>query len=200
MKSPEIELKLPYAQITITLLEMKFFFWIDLEMSGLDDANDKILEVAALVTDVKLNAQETFHRVVFQPNIVLETMNDWCKKTHGDSGLTAAIPSGSPIEVVEKDMIEFCKRYFQPNERIILVGNSVHNDRRFIDRYMPELAKLLHYRIIDISSFKEIFKSKYKVEYKKKNAHRAIDDIHESIAELKHYLSFVNLESRESED
>lgn len=168
-------------------------------MSGLDDANDKIIEVAALITDTELNTQETFHRVVFQPNSVLENMNDWCKKTHGDSGLTAAIPTGSPLDAVEKDIIEFSKRYFGPNERIILVGNSVHNDRRFIDRHMPEFAKLLHYRIIDISSFKEIFKTKYKVEYKKKNAHRAIDDIHESIAELKHYLSFVNLENRGSD-
>jgi oligoribonuclease len=172
---------------------MKSFFWVDLEMTGLDDLTDKILEVAVVITDVELKPVETFHRIVFQPPEVLESMNDWCKKTHGESGLTAMIPKGTPLATVEKELGELIARHFPPNERVVLCGNSVGNDKRFIDRYMPEVAKRLHYRLIDVSSFKEVFREKYSVNFQKANAHRAIDDIHESIRELGYYLSYVTV-------
>ncbi len=171
----------------------KPLFWIDLEMTGLDDASDRILEVAVILTDVNFNALETFHRVVFQPPEVLASMNDWCKKTHGDSGLTAAVSMGTPLPQVEKELLELVSRYYGPNDRIVLVGNSVGNDRRFIDRYLTEFTKRLHYRLIDVSSFKEIFREKYGLQFQKKNAHRATDDIRESIRELSFYLSHVTL-------
>lgn len=171
----------------------KRLFWIDLEMTGLDDAVDTILEVAIVITDVELKTLETYHRIVFQPPEVLEKMNDWCKKTHGESGLTAAVPSGTPLATVEKEVVELIGRHYGSRDRVALVGNSVGNDKRFVDRYLPEVAKKLHYRVVDVSSFKEIFRDRYGVAFEKKNNHRAIDDIHESISELAHYLSFVHV-------
>jgi oligoribonuclease len=171
----------------------KALFWIDLEMTGLDDEKDSILEVAVVVTNLEFKTLEQYHRVVFQPPEVVAKMNDWCKKTHGESGLTALIPTGTPIKEVERELIELTKRHFGPQERIVLVGNSVGNDRRFIDRYLPDFAKRLHYRLIDVSSYKEIFRDKYQVAFEKKNAHRAVDDIFESIRELELYLSYVKV-------
>lgn len=172
----------------------KPWFWVDLEMTGLDDVTDRILEVAVVITDSDFKPLEEFHRVVFQPPAVLESMNDWCKDTHGKSGLTALVAKGTPLEQVEKELIALLDRHYSIADRVVLVGNSVGNDRRFIDRYLPEVAKRLHYRLIDVSSFKEIFREKYGVEFKKGNAHRAVDDIHESIRELKSYLSHVKIE------
>ena len=177
---------------------MKRFFWIDLEMTGLDDKTDSILEVAAVVTDVNLNTLEEYHRVVFQPAEVLDKMNDWCKKTHGESGLTAAVPFGTPLATVEKELMALAARHFTPKDRIVLAGNSVSNDRRFIDAYMPQFAQLLHYRILDVSSFKEVFREKYSLSFEKKNTHRAVEDILESIHELSFYLSHVTIPEKTS--
>lgn len=171
----------------------KRLFWVDLEMTGLDDATDSILEVAILVTDLSFNIIEEYHRVVFQPQDILDHMNDWCKKTHGESGLTAAVPTGKPLPEVDQEVFKLIDRHFPSNERVVLVGNSVGNDKRFIDKYMQKTAARLHYRMIDVSSFKEIFRDKYNVKFEKKNHHRAVDDIKESIAELQHYLSFVKM-------
>jgi len=171
----------------------KPLLWIDLEMTGLDEQIDSILELAAVITDTELKPLEEYHRVVFQPDEVLKNMNDWCKKTHGDSGLTAAVPKGAPLATVETELLEILGRHFATSDRIVLAGNSIGNDRRFIDRYMPELAKRLHYRVIDVSSFKEVFRERFKIHFPKGNAHRAVDDIHESIRELAHYLSFVQV-------
>lgn len=176
---------------------MKCFLWVDLEMTGLDDTVDSILEVAAVVTDSQYNFLEEYHKVVFQPPQVLESMNDWCKKTHGESGLTAAVPFGKPLAEVEQDLLKITAKYFS-QDRIVLAGNSVGNDKRFIDRYMPQFAKKLHYRLLDVSSFKEVFRETYNVGFEKKNAHRAVDDIHESIRELKFYLSFVTPPQKDS--
>src|ERR1700730_4438354 len=120
---------------------MKKLFWIDLEMTGLDDVKDSILEIAIVVTDMDLKTVETYHRVVFQPPEVIESMNDWCKKTHGESGLTALIPKGTPLATVEKELGELIVRHFGTSEKVVLVGNSVGNDKRFIDEYMPLVAK-----------------------------------------------------------
>jgi oligoribonuclease len=174
----------------------KPLLWIDLEMTGLDEQKDSILEIAAVITTVDLKPIEEYHRVVFQSDEVLKNMNDWCKKTHGESGLTAAVPTGTPLPQVEKEMLALLGKHFATSDRIVLAGNSVGNDRRFIDRYLPELAKRLHYRLIDVSSFKEIFRERYGIHVNKGNAHRAVDDIHESIKELAHYLSFVQVPTK----
>ena len=172
--------------------------WIDLEMSGLDEKVHHILEVAAVVTDANLKHLSEYHCVVYQPQRVLDLMDDWCTKTHGASGLTKAVTEkGRKLAEVETELLAFLKPSFSPNEKIILCGNSIGQDRRFIDAYMKKLAARLHYRIVDVSSFKEVFSLKWQEVFKKKNSHRAVEDIHESIRELEHYLSFVKIEPKE---
>lgn len=169
-------------------------FWIDLEMTGLDEKVDTILEVAVAITDLELNVVEEYESVVSQPQTVLDNMNDWCKKHHGTSGLTKDVQTkGQLLEKIESEMIALCDRHFDKKDRIVICGNSISNDRRFIDKYLTEFTKHLHYRMIDVSSFKEIFKHKYSFDFKKSNAHRAKGDIIESINELKAYLSFVSV-------
>lgn len=175
---------------------MKKFFWLDLEMTGLDENTDVILEVAAVVTDLQLQEAERYQAVVQQPPAVLENMNDWCKKHHGESGLTAEVPGGKPLAKVEAELLALLGRHFAADEKVVLCGNSIHNDKRFIDKYLPAFAKRLHYRLIDVSSFKEVFRDRYGVKFEKANAHRALGDIHESIKELEHYLSYVRLEAK----
>ena len=168
-----------------------YFLWLDMEMTGLDEKTDTILEIAILITDVDFNIVDSYHRIIFQPPDVLDRMDDWCKKTHGKSGLTEAVQFGMLLPDSEKEVCELVTKYFK-KERAVLCGNSIHQDRKFIDQYMRDFAKLLHYRIVDVSSFKEIFKRKYNYEYKKTtDGHRALDDVHESINELNHYLQLV---------
>ncbi|MBI4411270.1 MAG: oligoribonuclease [Deltaproteobacteria bacterium] len=170
---------------------MKKFFWIDLEMTGLDEKVDVILEAAAAVTDLDFAILEEYSRVVFQPPEALDRMGKWCKKTHSASGLTEAVKTGAPLGRVEEELLQIMNRHFGPKEEVVLSGNSVGNDRRFIDKYLPKIAKRLHYRLIDVSSFKEVFREKYGIEVKKSEKHRALEDVHESIAELKTYLALV---------
>ena len=172
---------------------LKYFFWLDMEMTGLDEKVDSILEVAVINTDVDFNVLEQYDQVVFQPQNVLEAMNDWCKKHHGESGLTAKVKDGKPLAQVETDLLQLIQKYFSKDEKVVLCGNSVGNDQRFALKYMPEVSKRLHYRIVDVSSFKEIFKAKYGAKFKKKNTHRALEDILETIEELKSYLSMVSM-------
>lgn len=171
---------------------MKKMFWVDLEMTGLDEHKDGILEVAVIITDLEFNELETYHRIVYQPAELLETMDEWCKKTHGKSGLSAQVPHGTPLQTVEKELLELAARHFV-SEKIVLCGNSVGNDKRFLDKYTPELAKRIHYRIVDVTSFKEVFRSKYNLVVQKGESHRALDDVRESIGELKRYLAYVNV-------
>jgi oligoribonuclease len=174
----------------------KLLLWMDLEMTGLNEKTDKILEIAAIITDYELNEVAQKHYVVHQSDAVLDSMNDWCKEHHGKSGLTELVRSGWKQDVVETELAAWVKTYFgekQGKDGAVLAGNSIHNDRRFIEEHLPQLARELHYRMVDVSSFKEVFRERYRVKYEKKNTHRAIDDLHESIGELKHYLSFVNL-------
>jgi oligoribonuclease len=165
-------------------------FWIDMEMTGLDEKKCKILEVAVVITDLNLNKLEEYSTVVYQPKEVLDTMDAWCKDTHGKSGLTAEVPKGKKLPEMEKDLIALSKKHF-PEEKIVLSGNSVFQDRKFIDAYLPQFEKLLHYRLIDVSSFKEVFKNKFNLKFEKKDTHRAKSDIYESIGELRYYLTFV---------
>ena len=169
------------------------FFWIDLEMTGLDETKDSILEVAVLVTDLDFNVVEEYDRVVFQTLDILESMNAWCKKTHGESGLTTKVKDGMALPQVESEMLALINRHFKPEDKVVLCGNSIGNDRRFVDKYLPGVAKRLHYRMVDVSSFKEIFRDKFGIKVKKKETHRALDDIQESIDELKTYLKYVQV-------
>ena len=164
-------------------------FWIDLEMSGLNPQTEKILEFAGIVTDSSFANLASFHRVVYQPAEVLDNMGEWCKKHHGKSGLTAAVPNGVALGKVENEVLKFLKAYF-PQGNVIIAGNSIHQDRKFIDAYMPKLNDFLHYRMLDVSSFKIIIQDLKGLKFHKNNSHRALDDIKESIDELKYYMKF----------
>lgn len=167
------------------------YLWLDMEMSGLDVAKCRILEVAAIVTDHNFQPLESFHAVVYQAPEVLSAMDAWCTENHAKSGLTPLVATGTPEPEAEKQLLALVERHFTATDRPVLCGNSIGQDRKFIDAWMPALAARLHYRMLDVTSFKLVFNEKYGVRYEKKGSHRALDDIHESIAELKHYLGYV---------
>lgn len=165
--------------------------WVDLEMTGLDTAKDVILEVAAEVTDFDFKTLASYEAVIKQSDEVLEGMNDWSKQQHAQSGLTERVKTeGRSENEVIHELIGFITAQFG-EEPAVLAGNSIHNDRGFIQSRWPEVEKLLHYRMLDVSSYKIIMQTKYGVEYKKREVHRAFDDIQASIAELQHYLQFM---------
>lgn len=161
-----------------------------MEMTGLDVTRERIIEVAAIVTNANLEPLDTFESVVYQDAQFIENMDEWNTNQHNKSGLVAKIPSAPKQEVIEKKLCEFVKKHFA-KEPAILCGNSIGQDRKFIDAYMPELSKLLHYRLLDVSSWKIIMNSRFGVEYEKSDQHRALDDIKESINELKTFIDFI---------
>lgn len=167
------------------------YLWIDMEMSGLDVSKCRILEVAAIVTDSTFTPKESYHAVVYQPPEVLAAMDAWCTENHAKSGLTAAVAKGAPEPQVEQQLLQLIDHRWPANERPILAGNSIGQDRKFIDAYMPTLSSRLHYRMLDVSSFKIVFNDLFGIRYEKRGSHRALDDILESIDELKLYLSHV---------
>ena len=169
---------------------MEKLFWIDLEMTGLDIQKEVIIECALIVTDLNFNALDTYHAVVRQDQKYLDNMDEWNKEHHKESGLSALVPKGKTPSLVERELVDLGKKH-SGAEKIVLAGNSIGQDRLFIDKYWPEFAKLLHYRMLDVTSWKLVMANKFNITYEKKSSHRALDDIHESINELKHYISFV---------
>lgn len=162
-----------------------------MEMSGLVPDRDRILEVAMVVTDADLNTiAEAPVYVVHQPDSVLEAMDSWNKSTHGKSGLVDKVRASTFTEAeVETRLIEFLKPIV--GERLApLCGNTVHQDRRFMARYMPAFDAYLHYRIIDVSTLKELAK-RWRPEVLqglvKEGKHEALADVYESVEELRHY-------------
>lgn len=170
--------------------------WLDMEMSGLDVQKEAIIEVACIVTDMNFRELDSFETVVKQPQHYIDNMDSWNKEHHGKSGLIAKIPAGMDPEFVETKLIDMIDKHFPLSKtdlkkRPILAGNSIMQDRLFIDRYFVKLSSRLHYRMVDVSSFKVVMTNKYDIEYKKQNSHRALDDIRESIGELKFYLDHL---------
>jgi oligoribonuclease len=165
--------------------------WIDMEMTGLDVEKEVIIEVAAVVTDMHFQSLYRYHAIVCQPQSYLDAMDAWNKKHHTDSGLAALVPSGKSPDQVESDLMVLLDTHF-PDERAVLAGNSIAQDRLFINKYFTRFAPRLHYRALDVTSFKVVFVNCFGVTYEKRGAHRAVDDIAESIAELQHYLSYVS--------
>ncbi len=169
--------------------------WIDLEMSGLDVEACEILEIATIVTNSELEVLGTGPEIVIhQPDEVLDAMDEWNTKHHGESGLTEAVRKSTvSLEEAEKRTLSFIKTYCSENSAP-LCGNSIWQDRRFLARYMPTLEEYLHYRIIDVSSIKEVVRRWYPTNVRpphKGQSHRALDDIKESIEELKFYRQAV---------
>ena len=171
---------------------MKKIFWVDMEMTGLNPEQDVILEFAGIVTDLNLNSLDRIHAVIYQDKEKLDLMDAWNLRTHSESGLLDLIPNGQPLARVEENVLDFLKTHFE-NEKPVLAGNSIHQDRRFIDRYMKSLSSFLHYRMIDVSAFKIVFNHMFQVSLEKQTPHRAFDDIMASIKELKHYLRFIKV-------
>lgn len=166
---------------------MKGILWVDLEMTGLNPESDKIIEVAAIVTDLSLEELGSYHAVVKQSQEVLDGMDEWNKNTHSKTGLLEKIPSGQEPSQVEAELISFSKQYLG-DEKIILAGSSIHHDRNFIRCHFKNFDGLLHYRMLDVTSFKLVFKNMIGFDFEKKNLHKSMDDIKESINELKFYV------------
>lgn len=165
--------------------------WLDLEMTGLDPDKDVIIEIATIVTDAELNLlAEGPVFAVHQPEATLAAMDEWCTRQHGQSGLTDRVRQSQVSEQqAEQATIEFLKQWVDESTSP-MCGNSICQDRRFLYRYMPSLEAFFHYRNLDVSTLKELAR-RWKPEalegFKKSATHLALDDIRESIAELKHY-------------
>lgn len=162
--------------------------WVDLEMTGLDSEKDVIIEVACEITDFDFKTLASYEAVIKHHDEVLDNMNEWSKVQHKASGLTERIRSeGRDEKEVVHELVGFIKAQFG-KEPAVLAGNSIHNDRTFIKKYWAEVDELLHYRMLDVTSFKLLMQAKYGVNFSKKEVHRAFDDIQASIAELQYYI------------
>ena len=169
--------------------------WIDLEMTGLDTFNDVIIEIATVVTDKELNIlAEGPIIAIHQEDDVLNAMDEWNTKQHGGSGLIKRIQESSiTVEQAEQETLDFLKPYV-PKGKSPMCGNSICQDRRFMARLMPDLEAYFHYRNLDVSTLKELtqrWKPEILDQFEKKGSHLAMDDILESIAEMKFYRDKV---------
>ncbi len=168
--------------------------WIDLEMTGLDIEKESIIEIATIITDSELNILAQGPNLAIKVSEeLIEGMDEWNTTHHHQSGLVDRIRSvGVSIEEAQQQTIEFLQQWVNPNSAP-LCGNSVWNDRRFLDKEMPLVADYLHYRMIDVSTVKELAKRWYPEvdKYPKKLSHLALDDIIESIEELQYFRSKV---------
>ena len=165
--------------------------WVDLEMTGLEPRHYRIVEVAAKITDFDLQPIAEYGAVIYQPDAILEQATAWNKEHHGGpGGLYERVRSeGKPEAVVIQDIVRLIHDYFG-DEPAIMAGNSIHQDRRFIREWWPEVDGLLHYRMLDVSSWKVVMNGKYGLEFVKREDHRALGDVDESIAELEYYLNW----------
>ncbi len=172
-------------------LDPKNLIWIDLEMTGLDTTQDFIIEIATIVTDTNLNVlAEGPVLALHQPEEVLERMDDWNKRQHGNSGLLERVrKSQITAAQAEQQTLEFLQLYVPPNVSPIC-GNSICQDRRFLHRCMPKLEKHFHYRNLDVSSIKELasrWAPSIAQGFSKNSTHLALDDVRDSIRELRYY-------------
>jgi oligoribonuclease len=165
--------------------------WIDLEMTGLDPEKERIIEMATIVTDSHLNViAEGPVFAVHQPDSLLQSMDQWNTKQHNGSGLVTRVKASQVTEKeAEAATIAFLKEHVSPGKSP-MCGNTIYQDRRFLCRYMPELEKYFHYRLLDVSTLKELASRWAPRVYnglQKESKHLALDDIRESIEELKYY-------------
>jgi oligoribonuclease len=171
--------------------------WLDMEMTGLDPDRERVIEVAMILTDGQLAEIATGPEVVIhQPEQVLAAMDDWNKTHHGASGLIDRVRTSTVDDAAaETQLLSFINAHVPAKDRPVLAGNSIHQDRRFVRRYMPQLDRRLHYRMVDVSTVKELARRWYPSviaqQPAKKETHRALDDIRESIDELRFYKQRV---------
>lgn len=170
--------------------------WVDLEMTGLDAENDLILEVAAIATDWDFKEIATYEGVIKNEDMTLEERMSansvfWEANPDSKNGLLAQNVHGKELLEVEEDLLKFISDNFDDETPVILAGNSIHMDRRFIVSQWPRLDARLHYRMLDVSAWKVVFEGKFKKRFPKPEEHRALGDIRGSILELEYYLKKV---------
>lgn len=176
----------------------KKILWVDLEMTGLNPVRDEILEVAAIATDWNFKEIATYEGIVRHDSEKLAKLLDrnagfWNEHPEARRGLEEQNESGKPLAEIERELLAFCDEYFAGETKILLAGNSIHQDRRFIDQWWPTLSKRLHYRMLDVSAWKVVFEGKYGKKFAKPEDHRALEDIRGSIMELEYYLKKVKV-------
>ena len=172
----------------------KYILWMDLEMTGLDPVEDRILEVGAIITDwnfAEIARYEAVKKV--GPSLMKKRMATpfWDEYSHVREALGAQNLSGKNGRVVENELLAFIDEHIGTEEKVLLAGNSIHQDRRFITNEWHRLDARLHYRMLDVSAWKVVFEGKFRKKFAKPEAHRAIEDIQGSIEELKYYLKKV---------
>ena len=171
--------------------------WMDLEMTGLDPVKDRILEVACIATDWKLRPVAEFIAVVKVPDELIKTRmvgDFWKNNADSYQALVSQNSTGKSAAAIERELLRFINKYFQKD--VYLAGNSIHQDRKFIDHEWPKLSKRLHYRMLDVSAWKVFFENLFHRYFAKPEAHRALDDIRGSIEEFKFYLGYITPELR----
>lgn len=173
--------------------------WIDLEMTGLDPVEDRIMEAAVIATDWDFKEIATYEAVVkVGPRLVEQRMkigkDFWDANPEARDALVRQnLNKGRSARTIENELLEFVNKNFEKDERVLLAGNSIHQDRKFIDNEWPRLSAKLHYRMLDVSAWKVVFDGKYKKKFAKRGAHRALDDIRGSIEEIEYYLKKVSI-------
>lgn len=179
--------------------ECNRLIWLDMEMTGLNPEQDRIIELAVVITDANLETvAEAPVMVVHQSDAVLNAMDEWNTRTHGESGLTARVRAATEREAeVEARMLAFVQQHV-PERASPMCGNTIGQDRRFMARYMPQLEAWFHYRNLDVSTLKELarrWRPDLLESFSKSGKHEALSDVYESIAELRHYREhFLRLE------
>lgn len=172
--------------------------WVDLEMTGLDPKKDRILEVAAIATDWDFKEIATYEGIVKVGSFLMKRRMSvgkdfWDANPEARDGLIAQNKTGRIARVIEDELLAFIKEHFDDDTRVLLAGNSIHQDRRFIHNQWKRLDARLHYRMLDVSAWKVVFEGKYKKRFTKPEEHRALGDIRGSIMELQYYLGKIKL-------
>lgn len=166
--------------------------WVDLEMTGLDPEKDRILEIAVIATNWDLEKIAEYTAVVKVPKRLIRKRmvgEFWEKNKEAYDGLVRQNTVGKKVKVVEKELLELIEMQF--GEEVYLAGNSIHQDRKFIDREWPKVGQRLHYRMLDVSAWKVFFEHAKGKKFRKRETHRALDDIQGSIEELRYYASML---------
>lgn len=192
------------AESSQSMKDQNNLCWLDMEMTGLNPETDKIIEVAMIITDKDLNVlaqSEVF--AIHQSDEIMDNMDEWCTTTHARTGLTARVKASHYTEAdVEQKLLDFMSAWL-PANATPMCGNTIHQDRRFMVKYMPRLEAFFHYRNLDVSTLKELARRWHPAVYKcvvKKGSHKALDDILESIDELKYYRdTFLRLPENASQ-